>query len=265
MEITKLLLMKNSPMIIYGHIYNKATVVNIVNGVVTVNVNDLDDNYLDNKIIVDSSKVFKLPISDYGMYKDNKVRVDNFVNFWMPIEEFMAVNSKKEEKKTAVLKDDKDSLFKTKVIDSQIPNNIKGEILGELESPITTGRLSFSSSIDLTLNRFGDPDPKTVNIVGFDKEKELLIFSDKNDFKYYKLKLDDFVTGKSKLTEKEIKKEEPKKTTPILKPKKATETIKNVVNDKFKDDDVQEKLADEIADIIKEIFGNDKNITIRRM
>lgn len=263
MDITKLLLIKNAPMIIYGHIYNKASIVNIVDGVVTVHVNDLDDNYLDNKIIIDSSKVFKLPISDYGMYKDNKVRIDNFVNFWIPVEEFMGINSKKEEEKKAAPKDDKDSLFKTKIIDSNIPNNIKGEILGELESPITTGKLSFSTSIDLILVRFGDPDPKEVNIVGFDKNKELLIFSDKNEFKYYRVRLDDFVTGKSKLTEKKKEnKEETRKTTPTLKPKKATE--KNVVNEKFNDEDVQEKFVDELADMIKEIFG-DKNITIRRM
>jgi len=261
--MTEFMNFKNQPMVIYGHIYNDCTVTTVADKYIQILVNDLNDKFIDDKIIINSTKTFNLPMTDCGLNPDAKITILNYFNFWMPLKDFMSINSKKEEKKAAP-KDDKDSLFKTKIIDSHIPNNIKGEILGELESPITTGKLSFSTSIDLILVRFGDPDPKEVNIVGFDKEKELLIFSDKNEFKYYRVRLDDFVTGKSKLTEKKKEnKEETRKTTPTLKPKKATE--KNVVNEKFNDDDVQEKFVDELADMIKEIFGDNKNITIRRI
>jgi len=84
----------HKPMVIYGRIYSDCTVLKVTSDVITVIVNDLDDDWLDKTIITASTKTFNLPVEEYGNFPGSKVTVENYYNFWMPLAEFMCVGIK---------------------------------------------------------------------------------------------------------------------------------------------------------------------------
>jgi len=84
----------HKPMVIYGRIYSDCTVLKVTKDIITVIVNDLDDDWLDKTIITASTKTFNLPVEEYGNFPGSKVTVENYYNFWMPLEEFMCVGIK---------------------------------------------------------------------------------------------------------------------------------------------------------------------------
>ena len=85
---------KTTAMVIYGHIYEKCKIVKNEDLFVTIEINDIDERFVDHSMVVSSSMTIRIPKIDFTS-SNRTLNSKDYYNYWMFLEDFMGKNNNK--------------------------------------------------------------------------------------------------------------------------------------------------------------------------
>ena len=75
-------------MVIYGHIYKNCKILETDNLFTKVEVNDIDERFIDHSMVLESKLVLNLPNIDFSL-TTNHFNTDNYFQYWCFLNDFM--------------------------------------------------------------------------------------------------------------------------------------------------------------------------------